>query len=131
MNDFNSWFIFFMEFWWVFVLPGMIIGWILSDWIHKSFVDDYTMSSWQLLKRKINSSITGGLIPVIIYLFVQFLIAIGNEQSSSDNVSVIDDKSNEQSSSDNVSVIDDKSNKSNEQSSSDNLSAGDDKPKDQ
>ena len=115
MNDFNSWFIFFMEFWWVFVLPGMIIGWILSDWIHKSFVDDYTMSSWQLLKRKINSSITGGLIPVIIYLFVQFLIAIGNEQSSSDNVSVIDDKSN----------------KSNEQSSSDNLSAGDDKPKDQ
>jgi hypothetical protein len=83
-----------MEFWWVFILSGIIIGWNLSDWIHKSFVDDYTMSSWQLLKRKINSSIMGGLIPVFIFLFLLFLFA-NNEQNKSDKPSAIDDKSNE------------------------------------
>jgi hypothetical protein len=111
MND-PKWFLFFSELWWLFilVLSGIIIGWNLSDWIHKSFVDDYTMSSWQLLKRKINSSITGGLIPVFIYLFVQFLIAISNEQNSSNNSSAISDKQIEQNSSDNSSAISDKQN---------------------
>lgn len=50
---------------------GGFIGWKISDWLHRSVIDDYVMSPWELLKRKLSSmaaGVVGGSVIVVLLI---------------------------------------------------------------